>query len=93
MFKHQHLQIFGLKLKNMSNFHPLEVLGRVSDVQLRVGDNLNRIISGEGLIYRLNVGQPSAIIKSTLGCSIVSAGIQMHRVKYINDAEIFLRCI
>ena len=31
MFKHQELQMFGFKLKNMSNFHSLEVVGIGSD--------------------------------------------------------------
>ena len=32
MFKHQALKMFGLKLnKNMSNIHPLEVVGRGSN--------------------------------------------------------------
>ena len=34
--------MFGLKLnKCMSNFHPLQVVGRVSDTRLEVGENLN----------------------------------------------------
>ena len=37
-----HLQMFGLKLnKYMSNFHPLEVVGRGSETQLQVGEKLN----------------------------------------------------
>ena len=28
----------------MSNFHPLEVVGRGSETQLQVGDNLNSLI-------------------------------------------------
>ena len=49
--KHQYLQIFvdfGLKLnklnKNMSNFHPLEFVGRGSETQLQVGANINCLI-------------------------------------------------
>ena len=30
-------------LPNMSNFHPLEVVGRGSETQLQVGENLNKI--------------------------------------------------
>ena len=42
VFKHQHLQIFGLKLNEyMGNSHPLEVVGRGSETQLQVGENLN----------------------------------------------------
>ena len=41
----KHLKIcecFGLKLNtNTSNFHPLEVVGRGSETQLQVGENLN----------------------------------------------------
>ena len=44
MFKHQDLQMFGLKLnKYMSNFHPLEVVGRGCETQLQVGENLNKL--------------------------------------------------
>ena len=36
--------MFGLKLnKYMRNFHPLEVVGRGSETQLQVGENLNKI--------------------------------------------------
>ena len=38
-------QVLRLKLKqNMSNFHPLEVVGRDSDTQLQVGKNLSYLI-------------------------------------------------
>ena len=30
-------------LTNMCNFHPLEVVGRGSDTQLQVGENLNKV--------------------------------------------------
>ena len=43
MFKHRDLQMFGLKLDNMSNFHPLEVVDRGSETQLQVSENLNEI--------------------------------------------------
>ena len=33
--------MFGLRKTNMSNFHPLEVVGRGSETQLLVGENLN----------------------------------------------------
>ena len=33
----------GLKLKNKSNFHPLEVVGCGSDPQLQVGENFNKL--------------------------------------------------
>ena len=39
VFKHQYWQMLGVKLTNMSNFHPLEVVGRVSETQLQVGEN------------------------------------------------------
>ena len=29
---------------NMSHFHPLEVVGRGSETQLQVGDNLNYLV-------------------------------------------------
>ena len=42
MFQHQDFQLFGLKLKNVNNFQPLEVVGRGSETQqLQVGENLN----------------------------------------------------
>ena len=39
----------GIKcsISNMSYFHPLEVVGRGSETQLRVGENLNRITQRE----------------------------------------------
>ena len=36
----QDLQIFGFQIKHtMSDFHPLEVVGRGSETQLQVGEN------------------------------------------------------
>ena len=44
VFKLPDLQMmFGPTWNNMSNFHPLEVMGRGSDVQLQVCENLNSI--------------------------------------------------
>ena len=45
MLKHQDLQVFGPKLDkyDTSIFHPLEVVGRGSETQLQVGENLNKI--------------------------------------------------
>ena len=43
--------MFGLKLnKFMTNFHPLEVVGRGSDSQLQVGENLNDFFPLEVLL-------------------------------------------
>ena len=40
--KHQDSQIFGLKLDIISSiFHPIKVVGRGSETQLQVGENLN----------------------------------------------------
>ena len=36
--------MFGLKIENMSNFHPFEVVGRDSETQLQMGENLNNIL-------------------------------------------------
>ena len=36
------LRIFVLKLTNMSNFQPSEVVGRGSETQLQVAENLNK---------------------------------------------------
>ena len=33
----------------MSNFRPLEVVSRGSEIQLRVGENINKITSGKKL--------------------------------------------
>ena len=42
MFKLQDLQMFRLKLnKYIGYFHPLEVVGRGSETQLQVGEDLN----------------------------------------------------
>ena len=38
--KHQDLQIYVLKLKNMSNFQPLKAVGRGSETQLQVGEKI-----------------------------------------------------
>ena len=43
--------MFGLK--NMSNFHPLEVVGRGSETQLHVGENLNYISYRSKVLVRL----------------------------------------
>ena len=40
--KHLNLQIFVIKLTNMSDFQPLEVVGRGSETQLQVAENLNK---------------------------------------------------
>ena len=48
-FEHHNLQIFGLKLGKFEYFHPLEVVGRGSEPQLQVGENLklfNSALSG-----------------------------------------------
>ena len=38
MFLHD-LQMFGLKLKKLSIFHPFKVVGRGSETQLQVDEN------------------------------------------------------
>ena len=42
--KHQDLQMFSLKLNKLNNFHLLEVVGRGSETQLQVLENLNYLI-------------------------------------------------
>ena len=37
MFKHQDLQMFGLKLNNMHNFPPLEIVSHGRETELEVG--------------------------------------------------------
>ena len=44
MPKHQDSQMFSVKLKNISNVQPLEVVGRCSEKQLQVVLNLNYLI-------------------------------------------------
>ena len=41
MFEHQDLKIVGLKL---NNFNPLEVVGRGSETQFQVDENLKYLI-------------------------------------------------
>ena len=44
LLKHQDLQMISLKLNTIiSNFHSLEVVGRGSETQLQVGENLNKL--------------------------------------------------
>ena len=40
----QDLKTFDLHLSNLNNFHSLEIVDRVSETQLQVGENLNLII-------------------------------------------------
>ena len=35
------------QIKQISNFHPLEVVGRGGETQLQVGENLNMKLSGK----------------------------------------------
>ena len=42
VLQHHYLNICGLKLNNVSNFHLFEVVGRGSETQLQVGENLKR---------------------------------------------------
>ena len=44
MCKHQHLEMFGLKLKKHSHFHTLEVVGRGNETQLQEGDHFIYLI-------------------------------------------------
>ena len=43
VFKHQHLQMLVLKLTNMSNFQPLEVVDRRSETQPQVVENSKKL--------------------------------------------------
>ena len=49
MLKHKDLQIFSLKVKNVSNIHPIEVVGRGSKRQFQVGKIFNKL-TDKGLI-------------------------------------------
>ena len=40
----QDLQMFGLILNKLINFHPFEIVGRGSETQLPVPENLNYLI-------------------------------------------------
>ena len=44
MFKRQDLHMFSLKLDKLVIFQPLEVVGRSSETQLLLGENLNHFI-------------------------------------------------
>ena len=44
MFSHTNWQKFRLKLEEYVYLHPLEVVGRGSETQLQVGENLNYLI-------------------------------------------------
>ena len=52
-FKHQDLQMFGPELNYMSNFLPLEVVGRGSETQLKVCGNLYKITWREKGCYTM----------------------------------------
>ena len=41
--KYQGLQMFDLQLNNMYNFHPPEFVGRVSETQFQLDENLNKL--------------------------------------------------
>ena len=43
-FKHQICKCFVVNLTNISNFHSLKVVGRGSETQLQVSENLNYLI-------------------------------------------------
>ena len=36
--------MFGVQLKKIRNFQPLEMVGRGSETQLQVGENLNKLM-------------------------------------------------
>ena len=45
VFKHQDMQMFDLKLNEyMSNFQPIELVGRGSEAQVQVAENLYYLI-------------------------------------------------
>ena len=44
VLKHEDLQMVRLKLNKYEYFHPIEVVGRGSETQLQVGENLNYLI-------------------------------------------------
>ena len=52
MFKYQDLKLFGLILNqyNVSNFQPLELVGRGSETQAQIGENLNEETCGQLVI-------------------------------------------
>ena len=43
VYKHQDLQMCGLKLNKYEHFHQLEAVGRGGETQLQAGENLNKI--------------------------------------------------
>ena len=44
VLKHQDLQMVGVKKNKYSHFQPLEVVGRGSETQLQVAENLNYLL-------------------------------------------------
>ena len=40
VFEHQDSPLLGLKLLHMSNFNPLEIVGRDSQTQFQMGENV-----------------------------------------------------
>ena len=56
--KHYELHVFGLKRTTiMSNLHPLDVVSTGSETQFQVGENLNRLISQEYLVFTMKTSQ------------------------------------
>ena len=91
--KHLDLQMVGLKLTNMINFCTLKVVGRGSETQLQVGENLNTLSSGVIPIYTtiysdannssLNIGKLSSVFRdltwliTTIKIYLISAMINL----------------
>ena len=44
MLKHQDLYMCGLKLTNMSNCRPLEIVGHGREIQLQLGEKCGKIV-------------------------------------------------
>ena len=86
----------------MSSFHPLEVVGRGSETQLQVGENLKRIAYLTGNLannYTSVREDKSAVLKNRL--HIVKYNLVIYFVRYhiifmgffsqIEDADLFIR--
>ena len=51
----QYLKSVHLHFSNLNNFHSLEVVDRVSETQLQVGENLNGIIWRSKGLYKVDL--------------------------------------
>ena len=67
----------------MSNFHPFEVVGRTSETQLQVGENLKRIIQRTqgyySVVIKIHVPALCATHSSVVGTVFLNSGAILRR--------------